>query len=115
METGIKVIHFDAYRFFPNMLAYASELKGFLLNGGILAWGIVPAEEEFLEQETSSRLIKSLKEKIGLLIKEGIPKEILMKNSLISQSCGLASISEPLAEKALQLTKEISSEMRKKV
>lgn len=115
METGIKVIHFDAYRFFPNMLAYAPELKGFLLKGGILAWGIVPAEEEFLEQEKSSRLIKSLEEKIGLLIKEGIPEEILMKNSLISQSCGLASLSEDLAEKALKLTKEVSSAMRKRV
>jgi len=115
METGIKVIHFDAYRFFPNMLAYASELKGFLLKGGILAWGIVPAEEEFLEQETTPSLLKSLEEKIGLLIKEGIPEEILMKNSLISQSCGLGSISENLAEKALKLTKEISTAMKKRV
>jgi hypothetical protein len=47
MQTRIKVIHFDAYRFFPNMLAYASELKQFLLNGGRLAWGIVPSEEVF--------------------------------------------------------------------
>ena len=113
METGIKVIHFDAYRFFPNMLAYASELKGFFLNGGILAWGIVPAEEEFLEQETTPNLIKSLEEKIGLLIKDGIPEEILMKNSLVSQSCGLSTVSERLAEKALKLTEEVSSAMRK--
>ena len=114
METGIKVIHFDAYRFFPNMVAYASELRGFLSNGGILAWGIVPAEEEFLEQETTPRLLKSLEEKIGLLVKEGISEEILMKNSLVSQSCGLGSISENLAEKALKLTKEVSSAIRKK-
>jgi methionine synthase II (cobalamin-independent) len=115
METGIKVIHFDAYRFFPNMLVYASELKRFLLDGGILAWGIVPAEDEFLEQETTSSLLKSLEEKIGLLIKEGIPEEVLMKNSLLSQSCGLSTVSEHLAEKALKLTKEVSSNMRKRV
>ncbi|MGZ3560203.1 MAG: hypothetical protein ACXU97_13935 [Thermodesulfobacteriota bacterium] len=115
METGIKVIHFDAYRFFPNMLAYASELKRFLLDGGILAWGIVPAEDEFLEQETTSSLLKSLEEKIGLLIKEGIPGEVLMKNSFLSQSCGLSTVPEHLAEKALKLTKEVSSNMRKRV
>jgi methionine synthase II (cobalamin-independent) len=115
METGIRVIHFDAYSFFHNMLAYASELKGFLLKGGVLAWGIVPAEEEFLDQETTPSLLKSLKEKIGLLIKEGIPEEALLKNSLISQSCGLSTVSEPLAEKALKLTHEISSEMRKNI
>ncbi len=115
METGIKVIHFDAYRFFPNMLAYASELKEFLHDGGILAWGIVPAEEEFLEQETTPSLLKKLEEDLTLLIKEGIPEELVMKNSLVSQSCGLGSVSEPLAEKALKLTQEISSTMRKRV
>lgn len=115
MQTGIKVIHFDAYRFFSNMLAYAPELKGFLLNGGILAWGIVPAEEEFLEQETTSSLVKSLEKKIDLLVKEGIPEEILMKNSLISQSCGLSTLSEDLAEKALKLTKEVSLKMTKNI
>lgn len=115
MQTGIKVIHFDAYRYFSNMLAYAPELKQFLLNGRRLAWGIVPSEEEFLKQETTSNLVKSLEEKIGLLIKEGIPEEILTKNSLVSQSCGLSSLSEDLAEKALKLTKEVSSEMMKNV
>ncbi|HUL38141.1 MAG TPA: hypothetical protein VLW47_10680 [Thermodesulfobacteriota bacterium] len=115
METGIKVIHFDAYRFFPNMLAYVSELKGFLLGGGILAWGIVPAEEEFLEKETTPSVLQKLEENLALLIKEGIPEELVMKNSLVSQSCGLGSVSEPLAEKALRLTQEISSEMSKRV
>ena len=114
MQTGIKVIHFDAYGFFPNMLSYASELKGFLLKGGLLAWGIVPAEEEFLEQETTPSLLKSLEEKIGLLTIEGIPEEVLMKNSLISQSCGLSLLSEDLAEKALKLTRELSSSMMKR-
>jgi methionine synthase II (cobalamin-independent) len=113
METGIKVIHFDAYRFFPNMLAYASELKRFLLNGGILAWGIVPAEEEFLDKETTSSLMNSLEEKIGLLLKEGIPEKVLTKNSLISQSCGLSTLSEVLAEKALKLTEEVALKMMK--
>jgi methionine synthase II (cobalamin-independent) len=114
METGIKVIHFDAYRYFPNMLAYASELKNFLMNGGILGWGIVPSEEEYIKVETTSSLIASLEEKIELLIKEGIPEEFLIKNSFLSQSCGLASISEELAEKALKLTGDLSFEMKKR-
>lgn len=114
MQTGIKVIHFDAYRFFSNMLAYASELKEFLLNGGILGWGIVPSEEEFIKIETTSSLIKGLEEKIGLLVKEGIPEEVIIKNSLLSQSCGLSYLSEDLAEKALMLTREVSLEMREK-
>lgn len=114
MQTGVRVIHFDAYRFFPNMLTYASELKEFLLSGGILAWGIVPSEEEFIKKETTSSLIESLDEKIGLLVKEGIPKDLLIENSILSQSCGLFSLSEDLAEKALRLTSELTLTMRKK-
>ena len=114
MQTGIKVIHFDAYRFFSNMLAYTAELKGFLINGGLLGWGIVPSEEEFLREETTHRLLESLEKKIRLLVEEGIPEEALTENSFISQSCGLSLIPEELVEKALGLTIELSLNMRRK-
>lgn len=113
METGINIIHFDAYRFFTNMLAYASELKEFLLKGGLLAWGIIPSEEESITKETISSLVESLEEKIELLVNEGIPRDVLVQNSLLSQSCGLSYLSEDLAEKALKLTGELTLTMRK--
>lgn len=113
MQTGVKVIHFDAYQFFPNLITYAAQLREFLLQGGILAWGIVPAEEEFIKNETLSHLKSSLEEKIELLAQEGVPAEVLQRNSLISQSCGLASLSPPMAEKALQLSRELAEEMLK--
>jgi hypothetical protein len=114
IESGINVIHFDAYRFFSNILAYASELKQLLLNGGLLAWGIVPSEEEFLKEETTSNLLASFEEKIHLLVKEGVPEGVLINNSFVSQSCGLNGVSEDLAEKALRLTSELSAVMRKR-
>lgn len=113
METGVNVIHFDAYRFFSNILAYVDELKDFLSKGGFIGWGIVPSEEEFLRLETLATLKKNFCEKIEELIKEGIPEEILLQNSFTSQSCGLSSLSEEMAEMALILTKELSFEMRK--
>jgi hypothetical protein len=79
-----------------------------------LGWGIVPSEEEYIKVETTPNLIASLEEKIGLLINEGIPEEFLVKSSLLSQSCGLSSTSEELAEKALRLTSELSLHMRKR-
>lgn len=113
IEIGINVIHFDAYRFFSNILAYTDELKDFLLNGGFIGWGIVPSEDEFLRFETLSSLIRNFHKKIEMLIKEGIPQEILLKNSFTSQSCGLSSLSEEMAERALILTKQLSFEMKK--
>ncbi len=114
IEAGMKVIHFDAFRFFSNILAYAPELREFLLKGGFLAWGIVPSEEEFLREATTSNLIASLEQKIHLFVREGIPEAVLLRHSFVSQSCGLAGLSEELAEKALRLTAELSAIMRKK-
>ncbi len=115
METGLHVIHFDAYQYFSNLLAYAAELKEFLSKGGILAWGIVPADEELLLKETETTLKNSLLEKIGLLVKEGIPAEVLRKNSLLSQSCGLSSLSQGMAEKALRLTQELAAAISQEI
>lgn len=113
IETGIDVIHFDAYQFFSNMLTYAPELKTFLSQNGKLGWGIVPSEEEFLKKESLPSLVENLKEKINLLVQEGIPEEKIMENSFISQSCGLASLSEELAEKALRLTADLSLSLKR--
>jgi methionine synthase II (cobalamin-independent) len=114
METRVNVIHFDAYRFFPNMLLHVKELKTFLLRGGMLGWGIVPSEEEFIEKEEVSSLVSALEERFGLLVKEGIPKEILVENSILTQSCGLGSLAEDLAEKALRLTRQTALRMRER-
>jgi len=114
METSANVIHFDAHSFFPNMLLYTKELKAFLLKGGMLAWGIVPSEEEYLKKEGVSSLVSALEERLGLLVKEGIPKDILIENSILTQSCGLGALSEDLAEKALRLTQQIVLTMRKR-
>jgi methionine synthase II (cobalamin-independent) len=112
METGINVIHFDAYRFFSNMTAYIEELKRFLLNGGLIAWGIVPSEEEFIKEENLENLIKIFEDKINLLIREGIPDTLIFENSFISQSCGLSSLSEELAKKALNLSSLLSQKIK---
>ena len=114
METKVNVIHFDAYRFFPNVLLHVKELKTFLQRGGMLAWGIVPSEEEFIEKEEISSLVRAFEEMLRLLANEGIPEDVIVENSFLSPSCGLGSLSEDLAEKALRLTQEMAMIMRKK-
>lgn len=113
LETGMDVIHFDAYQFFSNMITYAPELIAFLNQDGRLGWGIVPSEEEFLRKESLSSLAENLREKINLLAQEGIPEEKIIQNSFISQSCGLASLSEEWAEKALKLTADLSLTLKR--
>jgi len=114
METGVNVIHFDAYKFFPNMSLHVKELRAFLMRGGMLGWGIIPSEEECIEKEEVSNLVLAMEKMLKLLEKEGIPGDIVAENSFLSPSCGLGSLSEELAEKALKLTQEMSMIMRRK-
>lgn len=114
METGVQVIHFDAYRFFPNLLLHVKELKAFLKRGGMLAWGIIPSDEDDLKIQEVSLLVEKMVEMFKLLKKENISEEMILEKSFISMSCGLGTLSEMLAEKALVLTKEVSSILKNK-
>ncbi|MFH2013198.1 MAG: hypothetical protein ABIJ37_10970 [Pseudomonadota bacterium] len=114
LNTGIDILSFDAYGFFDNLLIYEKELKGFIEQGGIMAWGVVPTHDpNLLSQETADSLLSKWKNSIEKLTAKGIKFERLLKQSLITPSCGAGSLSTELAEKTLALTREVSDRIRK--
>lgn len=112
MATNIDILNFDAYNYGESLALYPAELKAFLEQGGVLAWGIVPSEEKTLPGETASGLLKRMLSLIDSLVGKGIDREVLAEKCLITPSCGTGSISPPMAEKALQLTAEVSKQFR---
>jgi len=114
LNTEIDILSFDAYGFFDNLLIYEKELKEFIERGGIIAWGIIPTLDSILlSQETGSSLVSRWRQSIQKLTEKGIEFERLLKQSLITPSCGTGSLSMELAEKALALTREVSDKIRK--
>ena len=113
MNTEIDILSFDAYGFFDNLILYEKELKAFVERGGILAWGIVPTHSpEVLSEQMSDALVLRLKDNLHALTAKGIEFEVLLKQSLITPSCGAGSLAPDLAERALSLTREVSDRMR---
>lgn len=88
METGVDILSFDAWNFKENLFLYKDSLERFIKNG-ILAWGIIPASDELLGINE-----KLLKEKL----------DITQRAFLITPSCGLGSLTDELAEKAIEMT-----------
>ncbi len=110
LESGIDLLSFDAYDYFDSLLLYREAVNKFIERDGILAWGIVPTDEKVLNESADS-LKKKFLSSIEKLVKNGIEEKKLLTNFLFTPSCGLGTKSEPVAEKALLLTSELSKEI----
>ncbi len=111
-ETHVNIINFDAYNYLENFMLYPHELKSFLERGGIVAWGIVPSSNVCNDESCDSLRLR-FNNIIKLSLSFGIPIGLLLSRSLITPSCGLGSLSEGTSEKILELTRDISSSLRK--
>jgi hypothetical protein len=107
LATSIDILNFDAYGYAETLALYATEVKGFLDRGGIIAWGIVPASDT-VNSETASGLLDRLGQAMQLLVDKGISLDQLVQASLITPSCGTGSLSQETAEKVLSMTTEVS-------
>lgn len=106
LNAGIDIISFDAYSYIGTL---GDEIKTFLAYGGKIAWGIVPTKDKMaLESANLNKMIEVFENGVKYLTKKGIDEKIIIENSLITPSCGAGSLSEELAEKAMNLTKQLS-------
>ena len=110
--TSIDIINFDAFSFLDKIILYADNLKGFLQKGGILCWGIVPTQE-FSGRETAASSIKKIQAGIEALGKKGLDKELILRNLMISPSCGLGTLDSKKAEQIFGLLQETSALIKK--
>ncbi|MCX5894636.1 MAG: hypothetical protein NTZ51_02215 [Proteobacteria bacterium] len=114
LQSDIDVLNFDAYGFFDRVFLYRKELIEFINRGGTLAWGIVPTNsEEVIQQVTTDSLIRLWKDEVQNLTAAGIPLETIVRQSLITPSCGAGSLSADAALRVLQLLFDVSQSLRK--
>lgn len=102
IDSGIDILSFDAFSYFDNLVLYSDSLKAFLRKGGIIAYGIVPTDEQVFSL-APSELLKMLTSHIDELAKLGIDKQTLAAQSMITPACGLGTKSVELAKQALKL------------
>lgn len=115
IECEVDIINLDGFFFAQNLSIFSNELKPYLQNGGIIAWGVVPTlDKEALEQTNIDKMIEKFEEAIGYLVKKGIDKDLLINQSMVTPSCGAGSLTVELAQKAMKLTNELSSRLKEK-
>ena len=115
LNSAIDILSFDAYSFFDKFITCKKLVYDFLGRGALIAWGIVPTTNtEDILRETCESLTARWEEQAGQLSGEGWTIAGLLKQTVITPSCGTGSLSPELARRVLQLTREVSAAVRKK-
>ena len=115
IQSGVNIINLDAYSFAQNLSLFKDDVKHFLQKGGKIAWGIVPTlDKEALQAANPDVLQQKFTNAIKFLADKGIDEKLIIANSMISPSCGAGSLSEKLAEKAMNLTRDLSEILKKR-
>ena len=115
LNSDIDILSFDAYSFFDKFITCKSLIHTFLERGSLIAWGVVPtAEPEHIAKESCASLVERWEKQAELLSGGKWNTVSLLKQTIITPSCGTGSLSPELAKKVLRLTKEVSAELRKK-
>lgn len=115
LGLSIDILSCDAYGFFPQLAACRKALFTFLDRGGILAWGIVPTSAaEDIEKETVASLLLRWEEQAGSLASGAWDMAAILRQTLITPSCGTGALSLAQAEKVLLLTRDLSRALRNK-
>ncbi|MDD1720035.1 MAG: hypothetical protein LUQ25_08250 [Methanoregulaceae archaeon] len=111
MSLRPSVVSLDAYANAPEFLLYRDDLVSYYEDGGVVAWGIVPADHRVFSTGT----VDSLHEKylgIRKAVTEYVPEKVFDAQSLITPNCGIRFADEAGAAEIMGAAAEISRRVR---
>ncbi|MHB8124326.1 MAG: methionine synthase [Desulfitobacteriaceae bacterium] len=113
-DSQIQVVNFDAYENMTSMLVLAEPLNRYLERGGILSWGIIPTNNEVMTENVVS-LRQRLENNIVDLVKRGIDETLLRRQSMLTPSCGLGTLSLEVTQHISNLSHDLGQVIEKKL
>jgi len=117
LTSQVDILNLDAYGYIENLALYPVELRQFLDRGGVIAWGIIPNNEE-INAVTPQGLADQLREGIALICEKAksrgvkIEPEEFAFRSLITTACGLGPTTPEIADKVMPVLAETGKILR---
>jgi methionine synthase II (cobalamin-independent) len=118
LATKVNILNLDAYGFIENLALYPVETREFLDRGGALCWGLIPNNEQILN-ETPQALADRLRAGMKLIAEKASARgvklsvEELSSRSLIAPACGLGSTSTDIADRVFDALAETGSILKR--
>lgn len=116
LNLDIDILSFNAYNSGEIFIRYKDSLRKFLKKGGIIGWGLVPANYEEFKKESKENLIHHIESLWQELIKEGFElEEIISQSILMPATCALLNPDEfQTVESSYLWLKDLSRRLRDK-
>jgi hypothetical protein len=116
MDAGADIVNFDAFDYGETIALYPAAVKRHLEAGKALAWGIVPTNSAKIQSQTADSLIAKFSSLVDRLAKAaGIPRELILRQALITPSCGTGSLPVADAERVFSTLREVSAGLRSRI
>jgi hypothetical protein len=113
-NTKVDIVNFDAFGYLEKVLLYPSDIRKFYDRGGALAWGIAPTGA-FTGSETAEGLVARLEAGMKRLEAGGIDRRTILRQCILTPSCGMGSLTPENAEAILKLLRQVSDRMQKHI
>jgi methionine synthase II (cobalamin-independent) len=113
LDSAADILSFDAFTYGDQLLIYRDALRCFFERGGIVAWGLVPTlDPADIDRETVESLQRRWASICDRMAALGVDRERLISQSFITPACGMGTLSEPHALRALELTRALAQAIR---
>jgi len=118
LSTQVDMLNLDAYGYIQNLALYPVELREFLDRGGSFCWGLIPNNEQVLN-ETPQKLAERLQNGIQLICEKAsargvnISPDELATRSLVAPACGLGSTTVEIADRVFEVLAETGAILKK--
>ncbi len=115
LGLDLDIVNFDAFGFFDRFISSIEAVNAFLDRGGIIAWGGIPTNNAAtIDAQTADDLAALWERHMEPLTTDGRTPADLLRQTLVTPSCGTGSLDIAHAEKVLQLTREVSRLLRQR-
>ncbi len=105
------VVSIDAWTYAREFLLYADDIARYMEAGGVVAWGIVPADYSVFAAENPDAFFSRFLE-IRARATETIDPDLFDRQSLITPTCGIRNASEQEAVAIMAATASLSRRLR---
>jgi hypothetical protein len=113
VDAGADIVNFDAFDYGETIALYPDAVRRHLEAGRALAWGVVPTNSAKLTLQTAERLVATFDRLVEHLAKTAkLDKALIVRQALITPSCGTGSLPVPDAERVFALLRETSQALR---
>lgn len=113
IEAGVDIVNFDAFDYGETIALYPGPVKRHLEAGKALAWGIVPTNSAKIQAQTAESLVAKFDGLVSHLARTaGIDRDLIVRQAMITPSCGTGSMPVADAERVFRLLCQTSAGLK---